>query len=116
VLKAVTLPVAYVPAGETAYLTFGVNDVPGAVRALREVYKNEGLERGAASHITAEQKILAAGYVKADVELRKDKLPVIGLVGKRDLVLELTSSLERVGTLRTGLIKPIFGKRSENNP
>jgi hypothetical protein len=24
--------VAYVPAGETAYLTFGINDVPGAVR------------------------------------------------------------------------------------
>jgi hypothetical protein len=90
--------VTYVPAGETVYLAFGINDVPSAVRTLREVYKNEGLERGVASHITAEQKLLAAGYVKAQVELRKDKLPIIGLVGKRDLVLELTSSLERVGT------------------
>jgi hypothetical protein len=90
--------VAYVPAGETAYLTFGINDVPGAVRALREVYKKEGLERGVASHITAEQKLLAAGYVKAEVELRKDKLPVIGLIGKSDLVSELVSSLEGVGT------------------
>ena len=90
--------VAYVPAGETAYLTFGVNDVPGAVRALREIYKNEGLERGVASHITAEQKLLAAGNVKVEVELRKDELPVIGLIGKSDLVSELVSSLERVGT------------------
>jgi hypothetical protein len=37
--------VTYVPPGETAYLTFGINDVPGAVRALRGVYKNEGLEK-----------------------------------------------------------------------
>jgi hypothetical protein len=90
--------VTYVPAGETAYLTFGINDAPSAVRALREVYKNEGLQRGAASHIRAEQKLLAAGYVKAEVQLRKDKLPVIGLVGKTELVSQLTSSLERVGT------------------
>src|SRR5258707_10334022 len=90
--------VTYVPAGEMVYLTFGINDVPNAVRALREVYKNEELERGVASHITAEQNLLAAGYVKAEVELRKDKLPIIGLVGKSDLVLELTSNLECVGT------------------
>jgi hypothetical protein len=90
--------VTYVPAGEMVYLTFGINDVPNAVRALREVYKNEGLERGVASHMTAEQNLLAAGYVKTEVELRKDKLPVIGLVGKSELVLELTSNLERVGT------------------
>jgi hypothetical protein len=90
--------VTYVPAGEMVYLTFAINDVPNAVRALREVYKNEGLERGVASHITAEQNLLAAGYVKAEVELRKDQLPIIGLVGKSDLVLELTSNLECVGT------------------
>jgi hypothetical protein len=90
--------VTYVPAGETAYLTFGINALPSAVRALREVYKNEGLGRGVASHITAEQKLLAAGYVKAEVELRKDELPVIGVIGKRDLVSELVSSLESVGT------------------
>jgi hypothetical protein len=90
--------VTYVPAGETAYLTFGINAAPSAVRALSEVYKNEGLERGVASQITAEQKLLAAGYVKAEVELRKDELPVIGVIGKRDLVSELVSSLESVGT------------------
>jgi hypothetical protein len=89
--------VTYVPGGETAYLTFGINDVPSAVRALREVYQNEGFERGVAAHITAEQKLLAAGYVRAEVELRKDELPIIGLIGKGELVSELHSDLERVG-------------------
>ena len=89
--------VTYVPAGETAYLTFGINDVPSAVRALREVYQNEGFERGVAAHITAEQKLLAAGYLRAEVELRKDELPIIGLIGKGELISELHSDLERVG-------------------
>jgi len=104
--------VSYVPAGDTVYLTFGIDDVPSAVRELRDIYQNQGFEKGVASDNATQQRLLADGYVKAEVSLRKGQRPGIRLEGKTELVPQLVRGLERVGSpywlqaehLRTDLI------------
>jgi hypothetical protein len=104
--------VRYVPAGDTVYLTFGIDDVPSAVRELRDIYHNQGFEKGVASDDATQQRLLADGYVKAEVSLRKGQRPGIRLEGKTELVPQLVRGLERVGSpywlqaehLRTDLI------------
>jgi hypothetical protein len=86
-----------VNAGYTVYLTFGVDDVPAAVRALREIYRSAGIEKGDAACEATEARLLTEGCVKAEALVRGAQKPVLRLEGKPELVSQLASSLERVG-------------------
>ena len=92
-----TKDVEYLPVNSLVYLTFAIDAVPKAIEELQDIYKNEGFKQGVAAEIRAEKKLLAEGYVKLDVMLRKDREPLVAFVGEEEMISELQSNLQRSG-------------------
>jgi hypothetical protein len=92
-----TKDVEYLPVNSLVYLTFAIDAVPKAIQELQDIYKNEGFKQGVAAEIRAEKKLLAEGYVRLDVMLRKDREPLVAFVGEEEMISELQSNLQRSG-------------------
>ena len=91
-----TKDVENLPVNSLVYLTFAIDAVPKAIEELQDIYKNEGFKQGVAAEIRAEKKLLAEGYLKLDVMLRKDREPLVAFV-EEEMISELRSSLQSSG-------------------